>query len=118
MYPLPSDPSNAGPDYWEHEPEPFYTEALPCESCGKPCDSRVPASWDPELLVGKCCEIDLSDQAPLEPVCLELARCLSRVRTVGEVVAAFRLHETSCRLCNPQRRGVELEAPIRQERAA
>lgn len=40
-------------DWDSHLSEPFFAEALPCESCGKPVDcERLPASWDESLLVG------------------------------------------------------------------
>lgn len=50
--------------------EAFYAYALPCESCGAPCDERQPATWDPELQVGPCCAVDLSG-IPEVPVCAE-----------------------------------------------
>jgi hypothetical protein len=114
---IPSDPSLFGPD--DRNLEPFYTEALPCESCGKPCDSRKPATWDPDLQVGKCCEVAVPDDAELEqPVCIALYEAVMHCRFVSEVSAVFDLHARECALCNPQRIGVEVESPIRQERAA
>jgi hypothetical protein len=81
--------------------EPFFTQALPCESCGQPCDDRRPASWDPELLVGPCCELDLS-QIPDMPVCEDLCKLLMRCATVGQVGDVFSTHRKVCRKCNPE----------------
>lgn len=46
----------------------FYTEALPCESCGEPCEERA---LDPEseLYIGTACSCTA---APRDPVCLAL----------------------------------------------
>ena len=76
----------------------FYTEALPCESCGKPCETRTPATWDPTLQVGPCCEIDLSE-IPEMPVCMDLYRAVMRCTTVGEVADAFDAHRAVCAFC-------------------
>src|SRR5271166_4506599 len=85
----------------EDGPRPFYTEALPCESCGKPCEDRHPATWDPELLVGPCCELDLST-IPEMPTCEELYRALMRCSTVGQVQDVYTAHRKVCRRCNPE----------------
>ena len=63
-------------DWDSHLREPFYTEALPCESCGKPCDcERHPASYEPSLLVGPCCQVE-EVETPDEPVCPRLYMAL------------------------------------------
>ena len=81
--------------------EAFYTHALPCESCGKPCDERHTATWDLDLQVGPCCAVDLSG-IPEVPVCAELARVLMRCATVGQVSDAYQSHKQVCRVCNPE----------------
>src|ERR1035441_6965309 len=37
--------------------QPFFTEALPCESCGKPSEELHVPYWAPDLHVGMCCAI-------------------------------------------------------------
>ena len=40
-------------DYDEGRPDPreaFFTFALPCENCGEPCEDRIPAPWDEEII--------------------------------------------------------------------
>lgn len=87
--------------------EAFYAYALPCESCGAPCDERQPATWDPELQVGPCCAVDLSE-IPEMPACAELARILKRCATVGQVSDAYQSHKQVCRVCNPELLAIEL----------
>lgn len=76
----------------------FHTHALPCESCGKPVDERKPATWDPDLMVGPCCEFDLSG-IPDVPTCEGLYRAIMRCTTVREVEAAFTAHRLVCSFC-------------------
>lgn len=76
----------------------FHTHALPCESCGKPVDERKPATWDPDLMVGPCCEFDLSG-IPDVPTCEGLYRAIMRCTTVREVEAAFTAHRMVCAFC-------------------
>jgi hypothetical protein len=83
-------------------PRPFFTRAVPCESCGKPVDSRIPASWDPDLLVGPCCEIHADDLPQERPVCETLYQSVCRAQTVQQVRDAFNQHQaTGCPLCCP-----------------
>lgn len=76
----------------------FYTHALPCESCGKPVAERKPATWDPDLMVGACCEFDLSE-IPNVLTCEALYRVIMRCTTVGEVRDAFTAHRLVCSFC-------------------
>ena len=104
-------------DSYLDTPEPFYAEALPCESCGKPVDcERKPAPWDEALQVGPCC-FDI-DSTPELPVCQELYRVMMRCESVGQMMEARRLHKQCCPTCGAQRKGVEGETQERRERAA
>ena len=107
-------------DYDSHVGKPFYTEAKPCESCGKPCDSRRQASWDPDLMVGPCCEIYLGDLAEDQPLCETLHELVCRAQTVQAVCDAFDQHAKSgCLICNPVKKEVGTEtAGEKQERRA
>ena len=89
--------------------EPFYAEALPCESCGKPVDcERRPASYDPSILVGPCCEVDLSE-VPEMPACEGLYKALMRCVTVGEVCEAMKAHKRVCATCRKDDPPADLE---------
>ena len=82
-------------------PEPFYAEALPCESCGKPVDGdRKPALWDSSLLVGPCCASDVPAVFEV-PLCPEMYRRTMQAQTVGEMVDIRQAHRKICRTCNP-----------------
>ena len=87
--------------------EAFYAYALPCESCGAPCDERQPATWDLDLQVGPCCAVDLSG-IPEVPVCAEFSRIVMRCATVGQMQDACRYHKQVCRVCNPELPAVQL----------
>jgi hypothetical protein len=80
--------------------EAFYANALPCESCGEPCEDRQTATWDPSLQVGPCCQFDAA-QIPELPVCEELYKLTMRAKTVGELMDIRRAHQTVCQVCNP-----------------
>jgi hypothetical protein len=82
--------------------EAFYAHALPCESCGMPCEETHPASWDTSLHVGPCCELDLSQIPDMGPSCEALHKLVMRCKTVGEVADAFTAHRKACRQCNPE----------------
>jgi hypothetical protein len=86
-------------DASRREPEAFYTEALPCESCGKPCDcERQPASYDPSLLVGPCCQ-DEEVEIPDEPVCPRLYMALMFSDSVSQIMLHWKLHNQTCPVC-------------------
>jgi len=89
--------------------QPFFAEALPCESCGAPCEERKPATWDPELLVGPCCELDLS-QIPDLPNCESLNRQVARCRSIQEVSLAMHLHLAECPVCQSRRQETRIAA--------
>lgn len=73
-------------DWDSHLREPFFTEALPCESCGQPVDGeRRIAPWDTELMVGPCCYYH-EDLPVCEVLELELQECRA-VREVQQAVA-------------------------------
>lgn len=95
-------PRDISPDegYRPHETlssEPFFTEGLPCESCGKACNVTKPAEWDPRLLVGPCCS--QSDSAPDVPVCPELLAVIDQCSLTSSVAAAMEQHRLCCGTC-------------------
>jgi hypothetical protein len=77
--------------------EPFFTHALPCESCGTPVDFRKPAEWDATLLVGPCCAINFS--VPDVPVCPEMLAAISQCSLVSDVSMAMQAHRECCEVC-------------------
>ena len=98
--------------------EAFFAEALPCESCGRPCESRHPASWDNSLLVGPCCAIPVDD-APDSPVCEEMYALMMSCCTVGELVRVCRAHRKQCATCGAiERRGPARESSVARKGAA
>ena len=91
-------------DYDEGRPDPreaFFAFALPCENCGEPCEDRIPAPWDEEIMVGPCC-VSEAAEIPEIPACAELYRVTMQACTVGELVDASKAHKAYCQVCNPQ----------------
>jgi hypothetical protein len=82
--------------------DPFFTQALPCEKCGQPCDERVTAYWNKDLQVGSCCMI------PEQNVCSAFQVILAGCRTVDEVADAMRLHMATCGDCDAIEMGLDL----------
>ena len=82
---------------------PFYTEALPCESCGNPVESRKPAAWDSSLQVGPCCEFSLN-LIPDLPTCEALWPALEHCASIREVEIAMEAHRLCCGFCRGERR--------------
>ncbi len=99
-------------------PEAFYAESLPCESCGKPCEERQKARWDPDLLVGPCCSIVSKEESPDSPRCLEEYRLIEVAQTVGELCDTVREHRKHCVVCSGIRKGVQSEAGVSEKRSA
>jgi len=88
-------------DWDSHLREPFYAESLPCEACGKPCDSdRYPASYDHDLLVGPCCQVE-EVETPQEPVCPALHAVMMACHSVGEMMDRIANHKVTCPVCMP-----------------
>lgn len=79
-------------------PEAFFTESLPCESCGAPVSERT---WNAEheLWVGSDC----SCNAPDLPVPQCLIAVLESAKTVGELCDSVRAHKLECAVCGPAR---------------
>ena len=103
------------------EPQPFFTEALPCESCGKPCDKLHIPYWDPDLHVGMCCAIHSDEWInDMHPTCEDLYRAVSRCSSVAEVSRAFDLHANSgCAICGVRKEvGSAIVGVKQEERAA
>jgi hypothetical protein len=84
----------------------FYTEALPCESCGQP--TELPRVWNPEheLWIAEDCGCTAPD-VPL-PACM--IAVLEAATTVGQLCESVRSHRQSCPVCS----GV-LEMPRKPE---
>ena len=79
-----------------NEPQAFYTEALPCESCGEPTElERV---WNPEyeLWIATDCQCSTPAQ---EPVCQDLYAVLMSQSTVGAMRDAAKQHRATCVAC-------------------
>jgi len=80
--------------------EPFYAEALPCESCGRPVlGERKPAKWDESLLIGPCCEFSLDFEFPDLPTCERLWKALDHCQSVQAVRLAMACHLAQCPVC-------------------
>jgi ribosomal protein L37E len=104
-------------DWDSHFVEPFYAEALPCESCGSPVSERRPAIWDEELLVGGCCFN--APRVPDMPSCPGLIAALISCDQVGKMSDAVQAHKRNCAACGGLRKGVGAEIRgERKERAA
>ena len=82
-------------------PQPFYAEALPCESCGAPVSART---WnaDYELWIGSDCSCNTPDQ----PVASCMMAVYEQAETCGELMDLCRAHRLTCPTCGP----VELPA--------
>jgi hypothetical protein len=106
------------PDEGRPTPAPFFAEALPCESCGRPVyGEREPAYWDRLLLVGPCCRIE-EGELPDTPVCSTLFAALMRCDSVAAVCDVFETHVPHCPLCQGRRQATLEEVSGRIERAA
>lgn len=82
-------------DLGEGRPEPWYAEALPCESCGRP--TLKPRVWNDEhqIYVAQDCACN----APSEPTCPLLLPALTQAVSVREVCDVIRQHRKTCHLC-------------------
>jgi hypothetical protein len=99
--------------------EPFFTEAIPCESCGSPCDETRQAPWDTKLNVGPCCYINAS--IPDVPVCQGMLDVIDSCPLTSSVAAAMEAHRECCETCRVEvaRKGIVGEVgDRRRERAA
>ncbi len=75
-------------------PDPFFAEALPCESCGLPIfGERVEAYWFPGLMVGACCMV------PEEDICPAFRPILETCKSVDAVSIAMSAHMATCPAC-------------------
>lgn len=86
----------------ERERRAFYAEALPCESCGDPCqeDERV-FNPDWELMIGTKCSCAVAVQE--QPVCPDLYRLfVSAAGTISELREIAQAHKTTCEFCTPE----------------
>src|SRR5271166_6331337 len=94
--------------------EPFYTEAQPCESCGRP--TYQPRQWNAEheLWVAVDCSCNLPD----EPIAPCMMAAMDAAQTVNELRDAVRSHLKSCPVCNPNVVELPKRAPRRQKQEA
>ena len=97
------------------ESEPFYTEALPCEACGRPATERV---WnaDFELWIGLDCQCATAE-LPIEPRCIVEYRIVMLAEALGELSASVRAHRLTCPVCNrirkqPRSQGAFIEREV------
>jgi hypothetical protein len=95
------------------QPAPFFTEALPCESCGRPAETRTLDAGS-GLLIGVDC---VCITEPSEPMCPALEGPILRARNVGEIVEACKAHREYCPMCNPVRRKEIESAPLVEREA-
>ena len=72
-----------------------------CESCGADCESLSPASWDPELLIGPCCEVE-PIEVPEIPRCLVEYQIVMSAKTIGEMCDRVKEHRKNCPVCSDQ----------------
>jgi len=98
--------------------EPFFTEAFPCESCGKPCDERRPADWDESLLVGPCCYNVSEVETPEVPTCEALYEIMMSAETVGQMMTLRTAHKATCVTCGARKQAGSETRRERGERAA
>lgn len=95
-----------------HEPpEAFYTEALPCESCGEPTSLERVWNAEHELWIAQDCGCNSPD-VPL-PACM--IAVLEAATTVGHLCDSVKAHRKSCPVCSgvvefPSVKQVEREA--------
>ncbi len=98
-------------------PEPFFTEALPCESCGAPVSERT---WNQEheIWIGTDC----SCNAPNQPLPACMIAVIEAARTVGELCDSVKQHRQTCPVCGPyrlsERKPIESEAAKLKREAA
>jgi hypothetical protein len=104
---------------WDSHLDPFYTEALPCESCGRPCtESELKiADWDPDLRVGPCCYFSLN-LIPDLPICETLWPNLEHCTSVEEVARVMNEHVKTCPVCGAKRKAIVEEIPVSPDRKA
>ena len=105
-------------DEGRNEPQAFFTHAVPCESCGAPCDETRPAPWDTDLQVGECCYVNAS--IPDVPVCQGMLDVIDSCPLTSSVSEAMEAHRECCETCGVAiRKDAGRELPeVRKERAA
>lgn len=91
--------------------EPFFTLALPCESCGAPVSDRT---WniEHEIWVGSDCSCNAPDQ-PIPECLIEIYQA---AQSVGELCDSARAHRLTCPVCGPARLQPRKPAPSEAER--
>jgi hypothetical protein len=92
-------PREIDPDEGRDSREPFFAIAIPCESCGQPCEETKIAKWDPALHVGACCEFCIDFEIPDLPNCIRLWEAIENCKSVGAVRAVFAAHASGCPIC-------------------
>jgi hypothetical protein len=101
--------------------EPFYAEALPCESCGHPTHLARVWNAEHELWIAIDCSCNAAPDVPL-PACM--IQVMEAAQTVGELCDSVKAHLRICPVCSPsllpERKPVEseTEAARRKREAA
>lgn len=94
--------------------EAFFTEAEPCESCGKPTYRQREWNVEHELWVA----VDCSCSIPDEPIAPCLIAVLEAAKTVGQLMDSCKAHLRVCRVCNPKLRELPKREPLRLKQEA
>jgi hypothetical protein len=90
--------------------KPFYAEAEPCESCGRP--TYKDREWDEES--GLWVAVDCACNAPDVPTCPALIPLIEEAMTVDGLCRVVREHRLSCPTCGP----IQLKKTADRERKA
>ncbi len=96
----------------------FYTEGVPCESCGHPADERIYDAYY-DLWLGTECDC----AQPNQPVCPDLQPLILECTGIRELLAVCNAHREKCSKCGdvvemPVRKEIAPAVPIRQKEAA
>lgn len=124
-YQLPPNPYDTGPterisrcdrDEDGLPMNPFFSIALPCESCGEPTEKDRVWNAEYELWVA----VDCSCNEPDLPVCPLLIPALEAAELVSEVCQVIRDHRKTCPLCKPvkMKPATREIQPIRKDKEA
>ena len=82
-------------DGYPDDPKPFYTEALPCESCGHPTFQGRVWNAEHEIWIAIDCSCNAPDQ-PLPACMIEVYR---NAQTVGQMMDDIKAHRQTCPVC-------------------
>lgn len=77
----------------------FWTEALPCESCGEP--TYQTRQWNAEYELWIAVDCSCSVPVPEMPVCDRQRQIVETAQTVGELLDRIKEHRQTCPVCGP-----------------